>query len=200
MASSVLVDFMRANSAVAAGDMTGAVNAMRAAVSKIDWNKQRPVFQGLGWQIFTHEALSYGAVFVDAASQRIIISRGTWQTLGHYHPAIAEFIDDMAGGASGMKFLTMDAGKYAEAARLQRIYQGDDVVLGKDAITDLADRLNRLVSQASSMQGHDISEATLGAFFLEITKAQEDYTVLQERLDHLEAQLVTVTTLLSGLE
>lgn len=199
MARSVLVDFMAATSAVVKGDMTGANNAMRRAITAIDWSSRRPVHGHLGWSVYTHQGMSYGAVYVESAAQRIIVAPGTWETLQCHGPAMLQFLQDMTSGANGMKFVTMDSGAYVDAARAEAERTKADVVQGKDAVTDLGERVGALIAQASSMQGTEATDLQLHAFLQRLADCQRDFEDLHERMDKLGESVAIAARLVAAL-
>lgn len=197
---SVLSDFMAATSAVAKGDMTGATNAMRRAISLIDWAAHTPVHTHLGWSVYTHRGMSYGAVWVDTKAQRIVLADSTWQMIMPDDEVIDRFLTDMTAGANGMKFLPMDAGSpYLAAARAQADTTTEHVVVAKDAITDLGERVGALIAQASSMQGANVTDLQLRVFLERYGDAQHDLERLRERFDRLAQSVQTAGHLIAGL-
>jgi hypothetical protein len=130
--SSVLSDHLQANAQNMVGDMTGAVNVARRELAKVDWSTRQPNIVADDWRIYTHRALGYGAVMVDAAAKRIVVSQATLDTLMYASSAMAAFLVDMTRGASGMKFVMFDAGAYADAAKAERDAKGSNVMQTKD--------------------------------------------------------------------
>ena len=199
MPRSVLGDFIAAQSAVAAGDMTGGTNVMRQAMSKVDWSKRNPMHVYAGWSVYTHKGMSYGWAWVDTASHRIVVSDSTLDTLQCYGPALLQFLEDMSTGASGMKHVTMDTGAYAEAARAEAEYGRGDVVVSKDAMVELGERVAALIAQASSMQGGTVTDLQLRTFLQRYAEAQIDAETLGARMTKLNESLETAGRLIAAL-
>lgn len=173
------------------------VNVMRQAMTAVDWTKQRPVTQALGYQIHARPELAYGAIWVDQAAHVIALSQQTWDTVNAYGPAILELLDMVRWAASGMRFLDMSQGAFATAVVTERRRLGDDVVAGKDAITDLNERLHRLLSQAASIMASG-SPSELLTLMLAVSSAKADLEQLEERLAQLRSTLETVTRVVTS--
>lgn len=198
--SSVLSDHIQANAQSIAGDMTGAVNVARRELAKVDWSKRQANIVADDWRVYTHRALGYGAVMVDGSARRIVVSQATLDTLMYASSAMAAFLVDMTRGASGMKFVMFDAGAYADAAKAERDAKGSNVMQTKDPVTDLEERVRRLLVQSASVNGSE-SGPTAGQmanFFRELAECKEQFDLLRERVERLTSLFYLASQALRG--
>jgi hypothetical protein len=198
--SSVLSDHLQANAQNMVGDMTGAVNVARRELAKVDWSTRQPNIVADDWRIYTHRALGYGAVMVDAAAKRIVVSQATLDTLMYASSAMAAFLVDMTRGASGMKFVMFDAGAYADAAKAERDAKGSNVMQTKDPITDLEERVRRLLVQSASVNGSEAGPTAgqMANFYREFAECREAFVLLTDRVERVQSLFALVSAALRG--
>lgn len=198
--SSVLSDHLRANAQSMVGDMTGAVNVARRELAKVDWSTRQANIVAEGWSIYTHRVLGYGAVMVDAPAKRIVVSQATLDTLMYASSAMSAFLVDMTRGASGMKFVVFDAGAYADAAKAERDAKGSNVMQTKDPVTDLEERVRRLLVQSASVNGSERGPTAgqVANFFRELAECKQAYEVLTERVERLTSLFNLASQALRG--
>lgn len=122
---------------------------MRRALDNVDWAARRAVLEVQGQRVVLDPAVLYGAVLV--AGPTVVMSPQTWEVLGYNPELVVEVLAQVRGGASGLRFLTMDAGKYGEAARAAAEATGEGAVMAKDAITQAVEDANRLIVNAASL-------------------------------------------------
>lgn len=195
----VLGDFIAANRAAKTGDLSGAGAYMRQAIDKVDWSVRVAYMQD-GWSVYTHEAVAGEAVFVDQAARRIVMGKPLWGVLAYHQPAVDLLLTQATQGADGMRFLTLDAGVYAEAARHSSRANGDDVVRAKDAITDVEERIGRLTVNLASLQGRATTEAQRRMLFEDFATAREDIGRLEDRLFDAKSRLELAGSLLGTIQ
>lgn len=168
------------------GRGSGSVKANydRAQMDKVDWDNiprtfGRTVLQAGTWKVVVTERLQRGCCYVNSAHRVLAVHPLTWRTISFSSEAEAEFLRSMTGGASGMKFITMDAGSYGEAARAEAIR--DAAVTDKDPLVELNQRAESLIVQASGLAG--------GASQVQMSIFMERYVELQAQLETMEDRL-----------
>lgn len=135
------------------------------------------------------EQLEHMTAFVAPKDQltgmhRVYISEATWETLNYSPAAVDQFVEDMMIGGTGMKFIVADRGPVRGAILAEAKAKGTDVVVGKDAITELTEKVNSLVLQAASLN-RTPSEVQQQAFAVRYAQANADFAALQERMSGL---------------
>lgn len=144
--------------------------------------------QGRPWSVIVDETLEFGTVYVHTERQRILLSQETWRVMSADVDNARDFLKSMMGGASGMKFVTGNSGKYGDAARAAAAQRGEDVVVAKDMITTLEELAGALLVQAQGLGGHATS-VQVQTFFARLREIEDEYDELAVRLAKLRAYL-----------
>jgi len=192
-------DFVASTRAARVGDMTGAGNFMRQAIAGVDWRTREPVHRGSGWTVYTHEAMSEYAYFVDLAQGRIVMDRNLWPILACHQPAVDHLLETSTRGASGLKYVTMDAGPYREAALMASRAAGTDVVRATDALTDVEERIARFTVTVIGLQDSIVTDLQRRIVVEDFTRLNEDLRAFESRLSDARARLDVVNELLGCL-
>ena len=123
---------------------------------------------------------SRATFFTDHERECVFINPLTWKTLSYSLGAQANLVTTARNGASGMKFLVMDAGPYGEAARLEA--QASKVVTTDPLIT-LEEDAQRLLVQAAGITGpaNQLQTQVFMQRYGEMVARLEAYT---QRLEH----------------
>jgi hypothetical protein len=165
-------------------------------MEQVNWSSRKPVVISDGYTFYLDDALTRGAAYVDAKNKRVIVSADTWSTLTFDGAAMSQFIDDMIAGAGGMKFLTLDAGKYGDAARRQAsLSEGPQ---GKDSITELAEEAGSLIVQAAGLTG-DPTPMQRQIFFVRFAEVNEKLVALEARMAELRSMVDLAGTAVADL-
>lgn len=130
-------------------------------------------------------AMEHMTAFVDVRSDGVTLiytSPATWDTLSYDMDACDQFVADMVAGGDGMKFIVADRGPYLAAVRKQAHAEGTDVVAAKDAITDLMERANALVTQAASLNAKP-SKVQQQTFSVRYAALQADLRKIETKLN-----------------
>lgn len=125
----------------------------RAQLDREDWSTHKPVFVLGMWRVYVSLKCQTGTAYADGGKHVIVTHPDTWRILSINTKTQAAFLNNMASGASGMKFLVMDSGPYGEAAKLAAKHTGLDVVMAKDLLTQVEEESQRLIVQASGLTG-----------------------------------------------
>lgn len=182
-----LGEFLHSDVAARKGEYGLAAKHLRAALDSSSWESKRSVMRWGGWTVFL-DRLDFGTVYVHQERSAILVGKDTWDVINSDTNLVMDFLNQMVRGAAGMKFLTMDSGKYGAAARALATQRGDDVVLAKDAITQLDEHVRSLVIQAQGVNGKATS-VQLQAFAVRYADAELRFAELDERLGRLRALL-----------
>ena len=187
--TSVLRAWQQVSVANGRGDTAGANSAAREAARATDWDAMDPNAQRGEWRVFAVPFLSGGQVFVDSQAKVIAVARGLWDTLALYGPAKLAFFEQMTTGASGMKFLTTDAGAYAEAARMERNLSRAEAG-SKDPLVALERRIGSLVGKVRHMN-REPAEVHRTMFTGTLRELRAEMDELEARTARLRALLET---------
>lgn len=198
--TSVLQAFINANKAVRGNDLSGAANYMRQLCDSPEFLQCEMTDRVGGFRVYAHGAMFREYAYVDQASSRIIVNPETWKILSSHQPAVDLLLTQAEHGAGGMRFLVADSGPYADAALRASRAAGTDVVRAKDAITDAEERIARLVTNATSLQGQSTTENQRRVLFEDYGRAKEDLDLLEKRLFDARAVFDLAGTLLLGIQ
>lgn len=196
--ASVAGDLFRAQKAARTGDDSQAAALMHHALSSTD--ETEPVHYRAGWTVYVHPGFSGGACFVDRAAEVVVLGREMWLILESHLPAVDHLLTQAREGAEGMRFLTTDAGPYAEAARIHARAAGNDLVRAKDVLLDAEARMRRLLTTVSGLQGELTTEVQRRVVFEDYGSLKGVVDDASKRVFDLQAQLDLVGTLLSTLD
>lgn len=135
------------------------------------------------WTFTVDPALAYGSVWVDRIRHLIVVNPEFWTMVEEHEEARDQFGRDVMAESmpAGMSSIPLDRGVYADAQRQHAAAQGTDVVMAKDAITQLTEQAEALVLAATGMRN-----PTPGQLELFITQQMDLQTQLQEQERRLE--------------
>lgn len=148
-----------------------------------DQSKWQFVETGGGWLWNTHDLMDQNQVWVCRERHIVCMHPELWRTLQYDERSMTRFKIDVTGGAmaDGMSFVVVDAGPYAVAAKKRAAAEGTDVVMAKDALTQLTEAAESLIIQACGLN----NGATVGQ--LEIFASR--YHLITSQLEELEARM-----------
>lgn len=156
--------------------------------SKVDDN--RFVEEIGGWAIVLDESLGAMEAYVNHEARWVALNSETWQIVWCDDDASARvFSRAWRDGASGMRFLA-GVPAFDNALRKFRGERGENVVQAKDEITQLAELVQSLATQAVSVGAEgdlEQRQILMGRYL----QARRRFDALRERMDELEAGLDT---------
>lgn len=199
--TTVLGSYLKAGVAMRHNAPDIAANHIRAALAAIDWDERACAVEDFGWSIYVDSSLDWMMAYVEAIEidgdpgGRIVISEDTWETLAYDDEALDYFLEEMRAGGSGMKFIVQDVGPYARAVRAEAKAKGTDVVMAKDALTELGERAHALLIQAASLNASP-TPVQRQTFAVRYAKIAADFAQLELRLGHLAAEIELAGTAL----
>lgn len=145
------------------------------------------------WAVYVDESLGAMEAYVDGHTKVVVFNSETWQIVDGDDEASALIFGLTSGwrdGASGMRYLS-GIPVFDGALRKFRAGRGDDVVMAKDEITQLAELLSSLATQAVSL-ANETDEDQRRILTRRYLEAKQRLEVLQKRMDGLYGQLDTV--------
>lgn len=199
--TTALGSYLRAGVAMRHNAPDIAANHIRAALAAVDWDERACAVENFGWSIYVDSSLEWMMAYVEELDidgdpgGRIVISEDTWETLAYDDEALDYFLDEMRVGGSGMKFIVTDAGPYARAVKAEAKAKGTDMVMAKDALTELGERAYALLTQAASLNAAP-TPVQRQTFAVRYAKLTADFAQLEVRLGYLAAQIELAGTAL----
>jgi hypothetical protein len=165
---------------------------LRDRMMRTQWSQRRPVLQAGGWSVFVDVGdMPTWNAWIRRDDLLTVVGTETWLILSGHPPALTRFLADIEGWPkNGLIYLPLD-GVYRDAALAYAKATGGDVVRGKDALTALEERANRLLNYAADLVERPDDELLSQTVIAEMTMVGEDLTDFEARLDRVR-QIVAV--------
>lgn len=169
-------------------------NVVRARVEAIDFSRIKPVHMQVGWAVFVHSDVPERVTWTDAVAKHVVLNPATWTTICHSSAAQAEVLA-MARWESGLRFLALDTGAFADAVREEASRQ--PIMSEVDVLAQLEADANRLLTMASGVSGRpDVLQTQL--FMQSLADLQRRSQAYQGRLDKVQALIDTASEAVLG--
>lgn len=169
-------------------------NVVRARVEAIDFSRVKPVHMQVGWAVFVHPDVPERVTYTDQYCKHVVLNPATWSTICYSSAAQSELLS-MAREATGLRFLPMDVGAFADAVREEASRQ--PIMSEADMLAQLEVDANRLLTQASGVAGRpDMLQTQL--FMQSVADLQRRSQAYQGRLDKVQALIDTASEAVLG--
>lgn len=187
---SALGAFLNAGVAERKGEAAVAAQQMQAAMSRVSWDKRRPVYAALGWSIYLDDAMPVGGFYVDKADKRIMTGTETWDILSYESRAKYSLIEDLKEGASGTKIMPLTAGPLLDAIRAKSAAQAEGsstTVEVIDRLGDMRERAQKIVQAATSMNEPGVSNLQRKIFHVRFAELMDEWATVQAEVARVAA-------------
>lgn len=165
---------------------------LRDRLARTRWNERRPVMTLHGWSIYVDpQDMPTWNAWIRREDRIVVVGSETYLILSGHAQALARFTKDFVDWPKdGLIYLPID-GSYRDAAVLYSKLTGNDVARGKDAITALEERSERLLAHASDLVASPDDHVLHQTVVSELALVADDLAELEARM----AKLRTVVDL-----
>lgn len=168
---------------------------LRDRMMRTRWEQRRPVLHAEGWSVYVDVGdMPTWNAWIRRDSHLVVVGAETWLILSGHGPALSRFLTDVSDWPkNGLIYLPLD-GVYRAAAMTYAKATGGDVVRGKDALTALEERSQRLMNYAADLVDKPDNELLYQTVVGEMMTVGEDLAEFEARLDRVRAMVQVART------
>lgn len=163
---------------------------LRDRLRRTRWAERSPVLHADGWAVYVDVGdMPQWNAWVRRDERITVISTETWLILSGHGPALVRFLTDVIGWPKeGLIYLPLD-GVYRDAAVAYSKATGTDIVRGKDALTALEERTQRLMNYAADLLESPDNALLVQTVLGEMIVVADDLAAFEARLDRVKSMV-----------